>query len=898
SYQYDCNGNMWQRVESGVTYTQNFDIENRLASVQTVTGTTSFVYDADGARVMQSQPGGKTIAYVGNLLEVEVQPTATPTNPPTNTPTATNTPTPTATNTPVAGSFCPTVLDNFNRANGTIGVNWNGATGGYSIASNQLDVGGGGDIFWNPTSFGATQDVCVTLTTVDTSTSEIGLILKAQSNSNRDPGLIEVSYNPYNGTDGQVEVWTWQDTVGWVHRGNVVTGFANGDRFGARATAAGQVEVYKNGVLLGSKSVTAWPYYANSGYIGIWMAGNGSASDAVLDDFGGGTVGGPTPTPTNTPTNTPVGPTNTPTPTPTNTPSPTPTNTSSGCPTSDDFNRANSTNLGANWTERAGDLEINTNLLRNVSTATDNIATICGTYSNVLVSSQVQIASGSGSVSVGARLGGYSGGIPSQGYTAELTSNGTVYLYRVDTWQLLGQGSISFSTGTWYTLALRANGSSLSVEVDGNTIVGPVTNAAFTSGDAGVWSYAPSSAGSHRFDNFSITVLGGGHYTKVKGLAMVDARRIRALPSAPPTNTTYRVYYHANGKPIAMREMPTGDNTGTLYYLHSDHLGSTSVTTCGSGACGTAGTVVARQWYEPFGKVRASSGTLPTKRTYTGQYTEEPGLGSLMFYNARYFSPALGRFVSADSIVPDETNPQAWNRYAYTLGNPLKYTDPSGHSAGCGDNCPWNWSMNITSWGPVGINLAAVGCLFISCQVVGVNDNFLSDPYGGEWYMQSVPTLPMPMAIQFSGLEPALTSKVTAARQAQGIVGTTVGEGYTLASTADGAIITHSGTNQRQMMTQGTRQAMELADEIGFRFPKAGFWDNGVPGQWHASHAEAQMAALVPDQPVGVSNHMCSTCQKFYSAIANHRGVPQVVADPARVRIFHPGGGITTMKVK
>jgi hypothetical protein len=44
----------------------------------------------------------------------------------------------------------------------------------------------------------------------------------------------------------------------------------------------------------------------------------------------------------------------------------------------------------------------------------------------VLVSSQAQIASGGGTVGVGARLGGYSGGIPSQGYTAEIESNGTV----------------------------------------------------------------------------------------------------------------------------------------------------------------------------------------------------------------------------------------------------------------------------------------------------------------------------------------------------------------------------------------------------------------------------------------------------------------------------------------
>jgi hypothetical protein len=130
-------------------------------------------------------------------------------------------------------------------------------------------------------------------------------------------------------------------------------------------------------------------------------------------------------------------------------------------------------------------------LLRNVSTASDNIATLCGTYGNVLVSSQVQITTnGTGSVRVGARLGGYAGGIPSQGYTAEIESNGTVNLWRVDNFTLLGSSTLGgFSLGTWYTLALRANGSSISVEVNGSTVIGPVTDSAFTSGDAGVWSY-------------------------------------------------------------------------------------------------------------------------------------------------------------------------------------------------------------------------------------------------------------------------------------------------------------------------------------------------------------------------------------------------------------------------
>jgi hypothetical protein len=39
----------------------------------------------------------------------------------------------------------------------------------------------------------------------------------------------------------------------------------------------------------------------------------------------------------------------------------------------------------------------------------------------------------------------------------------------------------------------------------------------------------------------------------------------------------------------------------------------------------------------------------------------------------------LGRFISADTIVPSPGNPQSLNRYAYTQNNPLKYTDPSGH---------------------------------------------------------------------------------------------------------------------------------------------------------------------------------------------------------------------------
>jgi hypothetical protein len=47
--------------------------------------------------------------------------------------------------------------------------------------------------------------------------------------------------------------------------------------------------------------------------------------------------------------------------------------------------------------------------------------------------------------------------------------------------------------------------------------------------------------------------------------------------------------------------------------------------------------------------------------------------------NARWYLPGLGRFISADTIVPNPTNPQSWNRYTYTLNNPLRFSDPTGH---------------------------------------------------------------------------------------------------------------------------------------------------------------------------------------------------------------------------
>ena len=133
---------------------------------------------------------------------------------------------------------------------------------------------------------------------------------------------------------------------------------------------------------------------------------------------------------------------------------------------------------------------------------------------------------------------------------------------------------------------------------------------------------------------------------------------------------------------------------GTLNYILGDHLGSTSIVT------NAAGALVSKQLYSPWGETRYSSGLSPTQYQYTGQYSHTADFG-LMFYNARWYDPALGRFAQADTVVPGGV--QGLDRYAYANNSPLVYVDPSGH---CGLDAKGNTlkdsfdcaAKDISSW--------------------------------------------------------------------------------------------------------------------------------------------------------------------------------------------------------
>ncbi|MGI6377326.1 MAG: hypothetical protein ACOX3S_15240 [Anaerolineae bacterium] len=68
SYSYDANGNMTGRTVGGSSYTLSYDRENRLIGVSGPSTSATFLYDADGNRVLATVNGATTV-YIAGLFE-------------------------------------------------------------------------------------------------------------------------------------------------------------------------------------------------------------------------------------------------------------------------------------------------------------------------------------------------------------------------------------------------------------------------------------------------------------------------------------------------------------------------------------------------------------------------------------------------------------------------------------------------------------------------------------------------------------------------------------------------------------------------------------------------------------------------------------------------------------
>jgi len=150
----------------------------------------------------------------------------------------------------------------------------------------------------------------------------------------------------------------------------------------------------------------------------------------------------------------------------------------------------------------------------------------------------------------------------------------------------------------------------------------------------------------------------------------------------PPTGAgTQRSNYYLAGQLMAVWVRTGTTGSGALYYAYSDHLGSVVAWANASGALVSGS--LAR--YEPYGGYRtkppATVNPDISDRGFTGHRQNNSGTYDfgLVYMNARYYLPEVGRFISADTIVPEPKDPQSYNRYSYANNSPLNFTDPTGH---------------------------------------------------------------------------------------------------------------------------------------------------------------------------------------------------------------------------
>lgn len=117
------------------------------------------------------------------------------------------------------------------------------------------------------------------------------------------------------------------------------------------------------------------------------------------------------------------------------------------------------------------------------------------------------------------------------------------------------------------------------------------------------------------------------------------------------------------------------DDDPDLKWHHAEHLGSIGAVSQ------ETGDRIDLFEYWPYGQTKSSQGPDVGKKISHGFTSQRRDHSSgYYFYGSRYYDPDIGRFIQADSIVPDPFDPQMLNRYSYVRNNPLRFSDPTGHS--------------------------------------------------------------------------------------------------------------------------------------------------------------------------------------------------------------------------
>ena len=107
---------------------------------------------------------------------------------------------------------------------------------------------------------------------------------------------------------------------------------------------------------------------------------------------------------------------------------------------------------------------------------------------------------------------------------------------------------------------------------------------------------------------------------------------------------------------------------GTVTYIYTDAQGTPLA------EANTSGDIIATFDYRPYGSL--ALGNPPNGPGYTGHVEDSDA--NLVYMQARYYDPVVGRFLSVDPKPPVAGNPFDLNRFAYVNDNPINNIDPDG----------------------------------------------------------------------------------------------------------------------------------------------------------------------------------------------------------------------------
>ena len=121
---------------------------------------------------------------------------------------------------------------------------------------------------------------------------------------------------------------------------------------------------------------------------------------------------------------------------------------------------------------------------------------------------------------------------------------------------------------------------------------------------------------------------------------------------------------------VATYNYQNGVKSGYTYYTQNAHGDVVNLTD-------ETGAVTKSYTYDAFGVEQNIDDADDNAFRYCGEYYDSES--GTIYLRARYYDPAIGRFISRDSVTGENTDPLSLNLYTYCHNNPIIGIDPSGH---------------------------------------------------------------------------------------------------------------------------------------------------------------------------------------------------------------------------